>query len=219
MAADGGPQPAAPGRGDSTLLIQFAREPVEGRVKTRLMTALSAAQACELHCELVEWVCQRLLQARLGPVTLAVTGDPSHPLFRRCLALGVENIDVQQGGDLGVRMARAIAAGLKEYKAVLLVGSDCPGMDAAYLQRARAALERVPVVLGPATDGGYVLVGSRVDRIDMFEDIPWGTEEVMCLTRKRLRDAGLSWLEMEPLADIDVPEDLPLWQALRGGAG
>ena len=116
-------------------------------------------------------------------------------------------------------IGRAIAAGLKEYKAVLLVGSDCPGMDAAYLQRARAALERVPVVLGPATDGGYVLVGSRVDRIDMFEDIPWGTEEVMCLTRKRLRDAGLSWLEMEPLADIDVPEDLPLWQALRGGAG
>jgi rSAM/selenodomain-associated transferase 1 len=216
MAADGGPRRQAAGSGDSTLLIQLAREPVAGQVKTRLLSALTPAQACELHCELVEWVCKRLLQARLGPVTLAVTGGPSHPLFRRCLALGVQSIDLQQGGDLGGRMARAISAGLQEYKAVLLVGSDCPGMDAAYLQRARAALEREPVVLGPATDGGYVLVGTRVDRAEMFEDIPWGTDEVMCLTRRRLRDVGLSWLEMEPLVDIDVPQDLPLWEALKG---
>ena len=120
-------------------------------------------------------------------------------------------------------MARAISSGLQECQVVILVGSDCPAMDTAYLQRARAALDEAPVVLGPAMDGGYVLIGSRVDRPELFQAIPWGTGEVLELTRQRLRAAGMSWQELEPLADIDRPQDLPLWQAIRGagenGAG
>jgi hypothetical protein len=197
---------------DTTLLVQFARAPVPGRVKTRMLPVLSAEQACELHTELALWTCSTLVRSNLGPVHLAVTGESDHPLFEHCLDMGASAVTRQAGADLGQRMSGAFKQGLAGYPAVLLVGSDCPGIDAGYLRAAREALHRVPVVLGPAEDGGYVLIGMRSFIPRLFDDIPWGTGQVLAVTRERLVELGLEWVELEVRADIDRPEDLALWR-------
>lgn len=193
------------------LLIQFAREPVEGAVKTRLIGALSPGQACELHCALVRRTCDTLLAAGLGDVELAVTGSIGHPLFTACLEQGVRGLTRQCGGDLGERMYNAMADGLARYERVLLVGSDCPAIDAAYLEEALRSLDHVPVVLGPALDGGYVLIGGRRVEPDLFSGISWGGDRVYVQTQERLRALGLRWAELPALADIDRPADLVHW--------
>ena len=209
MDADGGKQ------GDDTLLlIQFARSPRAG-VKSRMVPALSPTEACDLHCELTRWTCRRLLASGLGAVVLAVEGDVRHPLFARCLSLGVSRIAVQRGTDLGQRMFNAISDGLQQHARVLLVGSDCPAIDTFYLAQACTALDSTPVVLGPATDGGYVLIGARAVTEEIFRDIPWGGEQVCARTRLALQRAGLAWTELPALPDIDRPEDLPVWERIK----
>jgi len=199
----------------SCLLLQFAREPVVGAVKTRMMPELSASEACELHCELVLWTSDSLLAAGLGPVEMVVAGAVEHPLFVRCRDRGLAGIGRQRGEGLGERMYHALAGGLLRYERVILVGSDCPGIDRQYLHSAVMALDSTEVVLGPALDGGYVLVGARGINQGMFEGIVWGSDTVMASTRERLRQLAVKWTELPPLADIDRPEDLPVWQALR----
>lgn len=197
------------------LFLQFAREPVAGAVKTRMIPPLSARQACDLHCELVERTARTLVAAGLGPVELAVAGAVAHELFRRCRAYGVSRVNRQRGADLGERMYNALLGGLERFQRVVLVGSDCPGIDPGYLARAVAALDGADIVLGPATDGGYVLIGARRVSAELFEGITWGTEVVFAETTRRLRRLGLSWTELPPLPDIDRPGDLALWAALR----
>jgi rSAM/selenodomain-associated transferase 1 len=204
-----------PGTADSLLLIQFARSPREGRVKTRMIPYLSPADACDLHCELTLWTCRQLLESGLGDVELSVAGDMDHPLFQRCRELGVTRLSRQRGKDLGERMYTAIREGLASHRGVILVGSDCPGVDAAYLRHAACALREAPLVLGPATDGGYVLIGTRAIEAGIFRDIPWGTGEVYARTRAALQQTGTNWAELPPLTDIDRPDDLPVWEALK----
>jgi rSAM/selenodomain-associated transferase 1 len=200
------------------LLIQFARAPEEGRVKTRMMPYLSASAACELHCELTLWTCRQLLDSGLGEVELSVAGDAAHPLFRRCQALGVARVSQQRGVDLGEKMYNAIRGGLQQHTSVILVGSDCPGIDGDYLRQAVAALHGSPVVLGPAADGGYVLIGARKIEAGVFQSIPWGGDQVYARTQTALKRTGLPWTELPTLSDIDRPEDLPVWEAAKRGA-
>jgi rSAM/selenodomain-associated transferase 1 len=200
---------------NSTLLIQFARAPVVGQVKTRMMPDLTPQQACELHCELVLWTSATLAESGLGEIQLSVAGAAAHPLFDRCLALGVNEISPQRGADLGERMYRAIHAGLQRYTNVILVGSDCPAIEGAYLAQALRALDRAPLVLGPARDGGYVLIGAREIHRGLFEGIPWGTEQVYSKTIEAIGNLGLNWAALTVLADVDRPEDLAAWYTLR----
>lgn len=199
-----------------TLLLQFAREPVAGRVKTRMRPQLSAEQACQLHCELVDWTCRRLLQARCGDVELCVTGDTRHPLFESCLALGAARVTRQRGADLGERMWRALCCGLRRYSRVLLVGSDCPDIDSEYLGAALRLLDEVPVVLGPAQDGGYVLLGAREVPRAAFTGIDWGTARVFEQTVAVLGAEAVAWRALPSLGDVDRPTDLPRWEVIRG---
>ncbi|MCB1841762.1 MAG: TIGR04282 family arsenosugar biosynthesis glycosyltransferase [Halioglobus sp.] len=199
------------------LLLQFARSPQPGKVKTRMLPALSAEQACELHCELVLWTCERLVASQLGEVRVCVAGNPHHPVFERCLAVGAVGLCEQRGSDLGERMFHALQQALASYERVILVGSDCPALDTAYLQAARAALEDVPVVIGPALDGGYVLIGARRIAAGVFQGIRWGGDEVYARTLENLASAGLAARSLAPLADVDRPADLPAWLALREG--
>jgi len=201
------------------LLIQFARAPVAGRVKTRLLGVLSPEEARDLHSELVLRTCDTLVRAGLGPVRLYVAGGRNHTLFRRCLALGAESLVPQRGADLGERMLHATGDALRRFTRVILVGSDCPAIDGAYLQRAVEALSRVPVVLGPARDGGYVLLGLDRPCAELFGNMPWGTGEVLSVTRERLLGCGHHWEELEALPDIDRPEDLVHWRSRRSGEG
>jgi rSAM/selenodomain-associated transferase 1 len=200
---------------ESLLFVQFARSPQEGHVKTRMMPHLSASEACDLHCQLTLWTCDQLLNCGLGVVELSVAGDTDHALFRQCEAMGIARLTTQYGSDLGERMFNAVAQGLAHYECVILVGSDCPGIDVPYLEQAVEALQAASVVVGPATDGGYVLIGARQIKDQVFHGIPWGSDQVYTQTRLALARSGLTWAELPYLADIDRPEDLPLWEALQ----
>ena len=170
-----------------------------------------------MHCELVDWTCRTLVGAALGDVELHVSGDMEHALFRDCLDAGAARLLPQRGDDLGARMHNALASALARAERVVLVGSDCPAIDREYLVEALDALERVPVVLGPALDGGYVLIGTREIDPGIFRGVAWGTGKVLAQTVERLRQLGWRWKELRALADIDRPEDLTAWQAVQAG--
>jgi len=195
------------------LFIQFAKSPLPGQVKTRMQPVLSAAQACALHCELLLWTCQTLNDAGGAEVELWLSGDMGHPIVGQCRAMGLADVRAQRGGDLGERMYDAISDGLRRYQKVILVGSDCPAIDAHYLDQSVRALDHKPLVIGPANDGGYVLVGATAISAEMFAGVSWGSNGVYAQTTQRIGNLGEQYAQLSSLSDIDRPEDLPLWEA------
>jgi rSAM/selenodomain-associated transferase 1 len=192
-------------------VIVFAKAPVAGTAKTRLIPALGAQGAARLHERLVDRALDTARAAGLGPVELCCAPSRSHPFFAsRAVQFGV-SLTEQGEGDLGERMHRALAAGLP----ALLIGSDCPAMTPQYLQDAAAAIAAGhDVAFGLAEDGGYVLVAASRIRPEAFARIPWGGPDVMEEQRARLRALGWRWTELAPLWDVDRPEDL---ERLRDG--
>lgn len=198
-------------------LLQFAREPRPGTVKTRMLPALTAAQACALHVALLEHTAHRLALVKRCARELWVEGDPGHPLFRRLCVRGAPALHRQRGADLGERMHHALEEALRRGRCAVLVGSDCPALDARYVEAAFTALAGADVVLGPALDGGYVLVGLRRPAPFLFEDVPWGTDAVLATTLRRAASRGCEPVLLPALQDIDGPEDLPAWRAESDG--
>lgn len=196
------------------LFIQFAREPIPGKVKTRMQALLSAEQACALHCDLLRWTCNTLCGAQMADVELWVSENKRHPVFEQCSALGVSERRTQRGADLGQRMYHAICDGLARYHKVILVGSDCPAIDAEYLGTALQALDKGALVLGPATDGGYVLIGATRIQPALFQGVYWGQDSVFTQTVERAAELGETWTQLKTLSDIDRPEDLVLWEEI-----
>ncbi len=188
----------------------FSKAPVAGRVKTRLIDALGAGGAAALHRRLTRQALNTALSANLGPVHLFCAPDTRHPFFRGLKMESGVPLRSQRGRNLGERMHHAMAFALARHRSVLIIGSDCPQLSAEYLARASAALRSpgVPVVLGPATDGGYVLIGASRSDPALFHQVPWGTDRVLDVTRARLRALGWRWHELAPLQDVDRPEDL-----------
>ena len=194
-----------------------------GEAKTRLIPALGAEKAAMLHAALAG----RTLEpaSRCGAaVELCCAPDESHPFFQEC----AEDFDValvaQGDGDLGRRMLRALDAALGEFPFVLIVGCDCPALSPRELKAAFASLQAdrpdgVPgatdVVLIPAEDGGYVLVGARRTDPRMFDGIDWGTGEVMAQQRAALAACGLAHAELPGLWDVDRPADLERLGSLK----
>ena len=195
------------------LLIQFAKSPVPGQVKTRMLGSLNPVDACELHCDLMQWTCRTLVEADLADVELWVSGSCEHTCIRACQDLGLTAVRSQYGSNLGERMFHAISDGLRRYRKLVLVGSDCPSIDESYLADALKALDHQSLVLGPANDGGYVLIGATDIEASLFQGVCWGTGAVLAETRERLVASGRGWSELSTLSDIDRPEDLPLWEA------
>ncbi|MHA7815301.1 MAG: TIGR04282 family arsenosugar biosynthesis glycosyltransferase [Pseudohaliea sp.] len=193
-------------------LLQFAREPVPGEVKTRMQPVLDAAAACELHIALLTHTARQLAGVRRCGRELWVAGDPAHPALRHAAALGRAGVRRQRGADLGERMRHALETALAGAPRVVLVGSDCPGLDAAYVEDAFAALATADVVLGPALDGGYVLIGVRRVDARLFQGVSWGTDAVLAQTLARVDALGWRVALLAPRRDIDRPEDLPAWE-------
>lgn len=193
----------------NTALIIFAKAPVAGLAKTRLMPALGAAGAAALAERLMVHAVAAGLSAGFAEVELCVTPDASHPSFARLAQRhrGLR-VGVQGDGDLGARMHRALARWLADRPRTLLIGTDAPALDAAVLQGAAQALADHDAVFVPALDGGYALVGLTHARPELFSDMAWSTPGVMAETRARARRAGLRWLELPAVADIDEPADL-----------
>jgi rSAM/selenodomain-associated transferase 1 len=184
----------------------FAKAPVPGEVKTRLVPVLGAEAAAELHQSLVRRAVATAKAAGLGPVSLWCTPDTGHPFFAACAAQYGVTLHEQRGGHLGERMERTLGVLLLQGPA-LLIGSDCPALRPEDLRAAAGSLATHDAVLQPAEDGGYVLVGLSREVPGLFEGIRWGGADVMRQTRARLREAGATWREMPTRWDVDRPED------------
>jgi rSAM/selenodomain-associated transferase 2/rSAM/selenodomain-associated transferase 1 len=202
-------QPAGIRAGDR--LIIFARLPQPGTTKTRLIPALGADGAATLHDELVRCTLRKAtaLQAEFTvDVEVWFAGDDREQAaqftqgepFRACF---------QSHGDLGQRLQHAVghAAG-DGARRIVVIGTDCPDLTKDTLAQAFDALRQSDVVIGPALDGGYYLIGLNSHRPELFEDIAWGTCSVLRQTLARCRDAKCSTALLEPLGDVDRPEDL-----------
>jgi hypothetical protein len=186
-------------------------------VKTRLTPILGEQAAAELHRQLVARTLRTALAAAVGPVELWCAPHAQDTFLAACAKqFGLSARD-QGVGDLGIRMARALEFALAEGVPALLIGSDCPALTAEYLRDAAAALVNAnDAVIGPAEDGGYVLVGlARRPAAPLFEDMAWGSVTVMQETRRRLARLGWRWSELATLWDVDRPEDLPRLHQLR----
>jgi len=148
---------------------------------------------------------------------LCVSPDTTHPAFALAQDLVQKStatpqspltLSPQGDGDLGQRMHRAFVRGLSRHSAVLLMGTDAPGLSAQVLQQAAQSLQTHDAVFVPAWDGGYALVGLRQPVLGLFEGMVWSTASVMAETRIRAHQAGLHWCELAPVHDMDEPTDL-----------
>jgi uncharacterized protein len=202
---------------DARVLI-FAKAPIPGQVKTRLIPALGASGAAELATELLERLVRRLATVRLAPVELWCSPDPDHSQFRGLADAWGVSLHTQHGADLGERLENAADDALRRAKAVLLVGADIPELDAAYCARALGALERAESVLGRAEDGGYVLLGLKARAPSIFRGMPWGGDRVGAMTKRRIEQLGWRCEELETLWDLDRPDDLARYRRLDGEA-
>jgi rSAM/selenodomain-associated transferase 1 len=189
-------------------VLVFAKAPQPGQVKTRLIARLGAEGAAALHARLVGRTLAVARTAALGPVTLWCAPDARDPFLRACSRRYGAALAEQAPGDLGTRMAGAFEDTLAAAPAAIMVGTDCPVLTPAHLQLAGDALAQgEDAVFAPAEDGGYVLVGLARFDARVFDGIAWSTEHVMEATRRRLREMGWHWRELDTLWDVDRPAD------------
>jgi rSAM/selenodomain-associated transferase 1 len=188
-------------------ILVFARAPVPGRCKTRLIPALGGRGAAALHRALVR---RTLAVARAsgGTVELWCAPDASHGFFAACRREFGVRLRRQPGGDLGRRMALALARALREGAgAAVLVGSDCPEFTPGDFTDAVAALGTRDGVLQPSTDGGYVLIGARRLERRALAGIAWSSRRELAQTRRRFARLGLDWQDLAARGDVDTPAD------------
>lgn len=200
-----------------TVIAQFVKSPETDQVKTRLQPHLTKEQATQVHINLACHVAQEAACFRAAELVLWSSAEGA---FVDGLSQkhGVTHHQ-QVGNGLGERLLHTVQRILVVADAVILIGSDCPFIDAGYLDEAIAQLSQNDVVIGPATDGGYVLLGLKKAHVSLFEGIAWGTEVVYEQTIEKIKGLGLDYAALSALADIDRPEDLdllrlPQWEHL-----
>ncbi len=193
---------------NSQILI-FAKAPTPGLAKTRLIPALGADGAAQLYADMLHSKVQEIEAGSLCHMQCWCTPDCTHELFQAFRRQFDLSLHLQQGEELGQRMAFAAEQALHEADSVLLIGGDAPSLMVDHLQKAISWLEGgADAVIGPAEDGGYVLLGLRSFQPELFTAMPWGTEQVLSITRQRLKQLGCHWRELPLLWDVDRPEDL-----------
>jgi rSAM/selenodomain-associated transferase 1 len=201
-------KPAAEQAPPGAELIVFAKAPLPGQAKTRLIPALGAVGAAAMAERLLEHTLAAAAAAGFERLELCVSPDTRHPAFERLARQHGLTLEVQGGGDLGERMHRALVRRLAVRSRVLLIGTDAPSLGAPQLQAAAQALHQHDAVFVPAFDGGYALVGLARPAPALFIGMAWSHPGVMAETRQRAQAAGLRWLELPAVADIDEPADL-----------
>jgi rSAM/selenodomain-associated transferase 1 len=188
-------------------ILIFAKAPVAGKVKTRLIPALGADGAATLAAEMLHRTAGEAAAAALGPVELCADPEPGHPDWRGQIPPGLE-LSAQGEGDLGQRMAQAARRAINEGDLVILIGTDCPDLDRVRLAEAAAALDHHDAIIHPAVDGGYALLGLRRFDPSLFEGIAWSTSTVAAVTITRIEALGWSLHVGATLHDMDEPADL-----------
>jgi rSAM/selenodomain-associated transferase 1 len=193
---------------NSELLI-FTRYPEPGKTKTRLAPALGDDGAAEMHRQMAEQT-----------ITMAVSFARDYGCSFKVIYqggslnsmknwLGLHTYRVQCQGDLGQRLDYAFTESfLSKNDSVIAIGTDCPGLGPKLLGKAFDALNKTDIVLGPALDGGYYLIGLCGQHSELFTGVDWGTEVVLSQTLQKIDKNNLTSITLEPLHDIDRPEDI-----------
>ncbi len=186
------------------VLIVFLKEPVPGRVKTRLASLIGAEAAAALYAALVD----HALGALRGPWRRMLFGAPAEAVGRLADRCG-EPVLPQAEGDLGARMAAAFAEAFASGAGrAVIVGTDCLSLSAIDVEDAFDALDAHDVALAPALDGGYVLLGLRSPQPALFAGVEWSTPRVMSQTLERVARSGLAFARLPRHGDLDTLEDL-----------
>jgi rSAM/selenodomain-associated transferase 1 len=186
----------------------LARAPVPGAAKTRLIPRLGAERAAALQADLTDRAVRRA-RAAGADVVLWIAGPIDAALAAIGEAAGAE-LRRQPDGDLGARMHAAAVHAHAAGMPAVIIGTDCPAQQPGDLMQARAMLDGADLVLQPAHDGGYVLIAMKRPQPEVFRDIPWGSETVLDMTRRRGVEAGLHIVELRALPDLDDTVDLDL---------
>ncbi len=185
----------------------FAREPIAGNTKTRLIPLLGEEGAAQFHRRCISAALHTARQAALGDINLFVTPAPQVESYFYTLLPAAACV-LQTGDDLGARMYNAFVHGLQVASRMIIIGTDCPMLTAAHLHEVDAWLQQNEgACFIPAEDGGYVLVGLSAPQAALFAHIDWGTQRVMQQTRLAAAKSGINLHELPPLSDIDTPED------------
>lgn len=185
----------------------FAKAPVPGLAKTRLIPLLGARGAARLARRMLDDTLKAAGEVAGVETQLWVTPPATDPQWRDCLPAGVSILDQGQG-DLGERLARAARSALAQFDGLVLIGTDCPALDRGRLAAAAAALRSVDAFVQPALDGGYVLLALRRFSPILFSDIAWGGPDVCSATLARLDRLGWAYEVGEALRDVDQPDDV-----------
>lgn len=188
-------------------LILFAKDPVEGQVKTRLGSLLDAPTILNLYHHFLSDSIEKICAVPEVDRFIGIASDPKTKYFEDVSQNHPVNLFVQKGGSLGERMRQAFEDRFQEgYERVVIIGSDSPTLPTAYI--AQALQSEKEVVIGPSTDGGYYLIGMQGKVTDIFEGVPWGTDRVLSETLKVL-EGQQAQAELLPVwYDVDLPEDL-----------
>jgi uncharacterized protein len=190
-------------------LIIFAKSPVPGQVKTRLISGIGRRRATSLYQDLLTRTLNTARKAGFSEIHVWVNGDVGHRYFTRLKNRHYVKLYHQKGKDLGQRMFNAFDTVLRKYPYAVLIGSDCPSLSSSDLQLATEYLEnKSDVVLGPADDGGYYLIGLRKNNPRLFSGIGWGKEKVFTDTCSHINDLNWDIRLLSRRWDVDRTTDL-----------
>ncbi|MDZ4405345.1 TIGR04283 family arsenosugar biosynthesis glycosyltransferase [Prosthecobacter sp.] len=190
-------------------LIVFTRLPQPGKAKTRLIPMLGAEGAADLQRRMTLQTVGRAWAACAASGTRLIIAHEGGTGSEMCDWIGPLCFHEQTQGDLGARLTHAMMmAHAQGAQKIVIIGTDCPDLTEEHLSAAFAMLDESDVVLGPAHDGGYYLIGMREPQPSLFEAIPWSTAEVFAVTQQRASEAGLSLSSLPTLADVDEPADV-----------
>ena len=201
--------------GCTTTVLVFARAPVAGQAKTRLIPLLGELGAANVSAQLTRRALRVAIDARIGPVELWCAPDCGHPFFTDCAREFGIPLHAQSAGDIGARMAHAFHHALARHGQAVLIGADAVSLQLTDLQTAAGALQSHNCAFAPAEDGGYLLVALRTPQPALFEGVDWGGERVWAQTQARIAALGLDCHVLATGYDLDRPDDYR--RALRDG--
>ena len=193
---------------NSKKLIIFSKAPIPGQVKTRLIPALGEIKATQLHKYMLTQTVEMSTHLKDIDCELHCAPNTEHDFFRQLTTQYGIRRQPQHGSHLGEKMAYAMNTALQTHSQCIIIGTDCPHIDTQYIQQGFDQLLDSDVVLGPATDGGYVLIGSKAFDYQLFNDIDWSTSKVLQQTLKNINHLQWKYHKLDTLSDVDTHDDL-----------
>jgi uncharacterized protein len=193
---------------DDTVILLYAKAPVEGTVNTRLIPDLGVQTATRLQYDLIHQRLSMLEKAKLCTVYLMCAPDRQHPCFIQCERDYSVTLFEQSGSDLGERILNGARHAVSRFKHCVVIGTDAPALDAGMITQAIDVLHsHKEVVFVPAEDGGYVLIGMQYPHDFLFKQIAWGSSKVMQQSREQLDLRNVPYAELATCWDVDRLED------------